>query len=106
MVETAGAGALVTGAGKGAGGATTLGAGVVSALLPWGAEECPELQGRGGPLSDMWRLPLPWYRRWQPLRRQLRILLFHISNVEPTGSCVANSGLSREKKSAGHQRRL
>ena len=63
MAEAAGAGALVAGAGKGAGGAATLGAGVVPVLLPWGAEECPELRGRGEPLSDMWRLLLPWYRR-------------------------------------------
>ena len=67
MAGAAGAGALVAGdAGKGAGNVATLGAGVVPALLPWGAEECPELRGRGGPLSDMWRLPLPWYRRWEP----------------------------------------
>ena len=108
-VEAAGAGPLVAGAGEGAGDATTLGAGVVPVLLPRGAEECPELRGRGGPLSDMWRLSLPWYCRWEPLRRQLRILLFHVSNVEPSGSCVANSGLSGEKtflKGAGHQRRL
>ena len=109
MAEAAGAGALVAGAGKGTGGAATLGDGMVPALLPWGAEECPVLRGRAGPLSDVWRVPLPWYRRWGPLRRQLRILLFHVSNVEPSGSCVANSGLSREKtflKGAGHQRRL
>ena len=97
MAEAAGAGVLVTGAVNGAGDAATLGTGVVPALLPWGAGKCPVLRGRGGPLSDMWRLPLPWYRRWKSLRRQLRILLFHVSNVEPSGSCVANSGLSREK---------
>ena len=35
--------------------------------------------------------------------------VFQISNFEPSASCVANSGLSREKvfvKGAGHQRRL
>ena len=63
MAEAAGAGALVAGARKGAGGAATLGAGVDPALLPWGAEECPELRRRGGPLFDVWRLLLPWYRR-------------------------------------------
>ena len=62
MAEAAGAGALVAGAGKGAGGAATLGAGVVPALLPWGTEECPELRGRWGPLSGVWRLLSPWYR--------------------------------------------
>ena len=62
MAETAGAGALVAGAAKGAGGAAALGAGVVPALLPWDAKECPELRGRGGPLSYMWRLIFPWYR--------------------------------------------
>ena len=59
MAEAAGAGALV----PGAGGAATLGAGVVPVQLPWGAKECPELRGRGEPLSDMWRLLFPWYRR-------------------------------------------
>ena len=41
MVEAAGAGALVAGAAKGAGGAATLGAGDVPALWPWEAEQCP-----------------------------------------------------------------
>ena len=34
---------------------------------------------------------------------------FHISNIEPSASCVANSGLRREKlflKGARHRRRL
>ena len=62
MAEAAGAGALVEGAAKGAGGAATLGEGVVPALLPWEAEECPELRGRGRPLFDMWCLLFPWYR--------------------------------------------
>ena len=40
------AGALVAGAVNGAGEAVTLGAGMVPALLPWRAEECPVLRGR------------------------------------------------------------
>ena len=67
------------------------------------------LRGREEPLSEVWRLPLLRYRRWGPFRRQLRIFFFHVSNAEPSGSCVANSGLSKEKtflKGAGHQRRL
>ena len=62
MVEAAGAEALIAGAAKGASGAATLGAGDVPVLWPWEAEECPWLRWRGGPLSDMWRLLLPWYR--------------------------------------------
>ena len=47
MVGAAGAGTLV------AEEATTLGTGVVPALLPWGPEECPVLRGRGGPFSGV-----------------------------------------------------
>ena len=52
-----------------------------------------------------------------PLRAAVRtastppahVVFFHISNFEPSASCVATSGLSREKvfvKGAGHHRRL
>ena len=54
MVGAAGAGTLV------AEEATTLRTGVVPALLLSGAEECPVLWRWGRPLSDVWRLPLPW----------------------------------------------
>ena len=109
MVEAAGAGVLVAGVAKRAGGAATLRAGAVPALWLWEAEECPWLRWRGGPLSDMWRLLLPWYRFCGPLRRQWRIFFFQVSNIEPSGSYVVNSGFSKEKtflKGAGHQRRL
>ena len=64
---------------------------------------------RAEALSDMCRLPLPGCLRWEPLRRQLRIFRFHVSNMEPSGSRVANSGFSKDKtflKGNGHQRRL
>ena len=105
IVAAAGAGAL----GAGAGGAVALGAGGAPAALPGGAGGCPEWCERTGALSDVCRLPLPGCFRWGPLRRQLRIFRFHVSNMEPSGSRVANSGFSKEKtflKGNGHQRRL
>ena len=76
MAGAAATGTLVAGAVNVVGEAATLGAGVVPALLPWGPEECPVLRERGGPLSVVSHLPLPWYCRWGPLRRQLRIFRF------------------------------
>ena len=60
-------------------------------------------------IPDAFCLPLFWRLRSEPRRRRKRIFSFHISNIEPSASCVANSGLGREKlflKGARHRRRL
>ena len=78
-------------------------------LLPYEAEVDPRLWERGLPFPDAFRLPLPWCLRLEPRRRQRRIFFFQVSNIEPSASCVANSGLRRAKtfiKGAGHHRRL
>ena len=93
MAEAAGAGTLVAGAVNGAEDAATLRAGVVPALLPWEAEECPVLRGRGGPLLGVWRRPLPWCRRWGPLRRQLRILFQVFQTWNCRGHALQTPGL-------------
>ena len=64
---------------------------------------------RALPLSDAERRRLPWDRRLEPLLCQCLIFCFHISNMEPSVSCVTNSGFRRENtlaKAEGHHRRL
>ena len=65
--------------------------------------------GRALPLPDAERLPLPWDRLLEPLLCQCIIFCFRISNMEPSASCVTNSGFRRENtlaKVEGHHRRL
>ena len=50
-----------------------------------------------------------YYQREGAFWRQRLIRIFHVSNTDPSGSRVPNSGLSNENvflKGAGHQRRL
>ena len=92
------------GAGDWAGAAATFVACVIP-LLPCKAEVDPRLWKRKLPFPDAFRLPLPWCLRFEPRRRQRRIVIIHVSNIDPSASCVANSGLRREKtfmKGAGH----
>ena len=101
----AGPGAL-GGAGGWTGAAATVIACVIP-LLPCEAEVDPRLWGRKLPFPDAFRLTIPWCLRLEPRRRQRRIFLFHVSNIESSASCVANSGLRREKlflKGARHRR--
>ena len=103
----AGPGAL-GGAGGWVGAAATFVACVIP-LLPSEAEVDPRLCGRKLPFPDAFRLPLPWCLQLEPRRRQRRIFYFHVSNIEPSASCVASSGLRRDKlflKGARHRRRL
>ena len=103
----AGSGALGS-AGGWVGAAATFVACVIP-LLPYEAGVDPRLWGRRLQFPDAFRLPLPWCLRLEPRRRQQRFFSFHVSNIEPSASCVANSGLRREKlffKEAAHRRRL
>ena len=102
-----GPGAL-EGAGDWAGAVATFVACVIL-LLPCEADVDPRLWERGLPFPGAFRLPLPWCLWLDPRRRQRRIFSFHVSNIEPSASCVANLGLRREKTfmtGAGHHLRL
>ena len=57
---------------------------------------CPRLLVyRERPLPESLRLLLFWRPRGE-VCRQRRILIFHISNTDPSGSCVPNSGFKSE----------
>ena len=70
---------------------------------------CPRLLVyRERPLPESLRLLLFWRPRGE-VCRQRRILIFRISNTDPSGSCVPNSGFKSEDvflKGAGHHLRL
>ena len=78
--------------GRRGGSAVALGAGGAPAGLPRGAGGCPVLWEHVEALFDMCRLPLPGHLRRGPLRRQLYIFRFHVSNMEPSGSRVSTPG--------------
>ena len=68
---------------------------VIPLLLPCEAEVDLRLWYRELPFTGAFRLPLPRCLRLDPLRGQRRIFSFHVSIIEPSASCVANSGLRK-----------
>ena len=99
MAGVAAAGALIAGALNVAGEAVTLGAGVVPALSPWWTEECPGFGGRGGPLSDVWRRPLPWYRRWALYGASCAFSFSRFQMMNHPGRVLQSPGLERRRYS-------
>ncbi|CAM9389141.1 unnamed protein product, partial [Ascophyllum nodosum] len=87
---------------------TGLAACVVPALFPGRDKSCPRLEWRERPPLGAFRLPLAWRPRRRPCWRHWRMRSFNVSNKDPSGSCLPNSSLMKEKaflKGVRHRQR-